>query len=118
MITSFRELEVYKEGYELALIVYKLTRTFPRGDYFELGGQIRRAAFSIPANIAEGWGKRRFSKEVKHYLDVAIGSASEMEVHLDASRDLGFINAAEANDLIQRYQHLQGKLVNLRNNWK
>lgn len=118
MITSFRQLEVYKEGYELALTIYKLTRTFPKSDYFELGGQMRRAALSIPSNIAEGWGKRRFSKEMKHYLDIAIGSACEMEVHLEASRDLGFVNAVVVNGLIERYQNLQGKLVNLRNKWK
>ncbi len=118
MITTFRELDVYNEGYQLALIVHKITRTFPRSEYYELGSQMRRAAFSIPANIAEGWGKRRFPKEMKHHLDIAIGSAAEMEVHIDAAKDLQVMKSEDHRLLIQRYQYLQGKLINLRNKWK
>ena len=88
---------------------------FERND---LGSQLRRASKSVPANIAEGWAKRRFEKQFKVHLDSSIGSCNEMEVHISMARDLQFWNAVFCEELLKRYLFLGGKLTNLRNKWK
>lgn len=118
MIQSFKDLEVYKESYELAIIINKNLKSLPIFEKNDLGSQLRRCAKSPPANIAEGWAKRRFEKEFKKYIDSAIGSCNEMEVHICMARDLGYWSREFCDTLIQRYVFLGGKLVNLRNNWK
>lgn len=118
MIRSFKDLEVYKEAYALAIIVNKHVLTLPIFERNDLGSQLRRASKSIPANIAEGWAKRRFEKQFKVHLDTAIGSANEMEVHISMARDLGFWKADFCDSLVERYILLGGKLTNLRNRWK
>ena len=118
MITSFRDLEVYQESYDLAIVVNREIHKLPLYEKHDLGPQLRRASKSPPANIAEGWAKRRFPNEFKHHLDVALGSCNEMEVHLAIARDLGYWDKTFCDGLIQRYRFLGGKLVNLRNNWK
>jgi four helix bundle protein len=118
MITSFKDLEVYREAYELAIIINKNVNTLPIFERNDLGSQLRRASKSVPSNIAEGWAKRRFEKEFKKHLDSAIGSSNEMEVHINIARDLGFWKKEFCNELMQRYIYLGGKLVNLRDKWK
>jgi len=118
MIKTFRDLEVYKESYQLMLLVHKNICKLPVYERTDLSSQLRRASKSPPSNIAEGWAKRRFEKEFKKHLDISIGSANEMEVHIEVARDLGYWSKDFANDLLDRYQKLGGKLVNLRNNWK
>ncbi len=118
MIKSFRDLEVYQESYDLMIEIHELVKKFPVFERNDIVSQMRRAPKSCPANIAEGWAKRRFEKEFKRHLDASIGSANEMEVHLDSSRDLNYINSEIANLLTKRYSLLGGKLTNLQKNWK
>lgn len=118
MILSFKDLEVYKESYELAIIVNKMCFKLPLYDRNDLGSQLRRCSKSPPANIAEGWAKRRFEKEFKKYINNALGSCNEMEVHLNMAKDLDYLDKKVCDELIQRYIILGGKLTNLRNNWK
>lgn len=118
MITSFKDLEIYKEGYALAILVNRAVNNLPLFEKHDLGSQLRRASKSVPANIAEAWGKRRFPKEFKHQLDSAIGSCNEMEVHISMAKDLGFWKSNFCNDLLNRYVYLGGKIVRLRDKWK
>ncbi|HVT01222.1 MAG TPA: four helix bundle protein [Patescibacteria group bacterium] len=118
MIKSFKDLRAYSEAYDLALLVGKSVNKLPTFERNDLGSQLRRASKSVPANIAEGWAKRRFEKEFKKYLDSAIGSCNEMEVHLLLSRDLEYLKRDFCDNLIQSYVYLGGMLVKLRNNWK
>lgn len=118
VIKSFRDLEVYRESYDLALIVNRNVNKLPLFERNDLGIQLRRASKSVPANIAEGWAKRRFDKQFKVHLDSAIGSSNEMEVHVSLAKDLEFWGKDFCDDLIKRYLLLGGKLTNLRNNWK
>lgn len=118
MIQSFKDLEVYQEGYDLAISVNKAVNNLPLFEKHDLGSQLRRASKSVPANIAEAWGKRRFPKEFKHQLDSAVGSCNEMEVHISMARDLRFWKNDFCNDLIKRYIYLGGKIVRLRDKWK
>lgn len=118
MILSFRDLDVYKESYQLMLKVHELVKKIPAYERTDLCSQMRRASKSCPANIAEGWAKRRFEKKFKQQLDDAIGSANELEVHLETARDLLYLPQDTCEELLLRYKYLGGKLVNLRNNWK
>jgi len=118
VIQSFRDLEVYKESYDLAIIVNREVNKLPIYEKNDLGSQLRRCSKSPSANIAEGWAKRRFPKEFKIHLDKAIGSCNEMEVYLSMARDLGCWRKDFCDGLIKRYQFLGGKLVNLRDKWK
>ena len=118
MIQSFKDLEIYKESYELAIIVNKEVNKLPFYENSDLGSQLRRCSKSIPANIAEGWAKRLFSKEFKHHLDIAVGSCNEMEVHISMAKDLDYWKKEFCEDLLKRYIFLGGKIVKLRDNWK
>lgn len=118
MIRSFKDLEVYKESYELAIIVNRLCKKLPIYERNDLGSQMRRCSKSPPANIAEGWAKRRFEKEFKVHLDRALGSCNEMEVHLSMARDLDYFDKKTCDELIARYIALGGKITNLRIRWK
>ncbi len=118
MIKSFRDLEVYKEAYELMLLVHEEVKKLPTYERNDLASQIRRASKSCSANIAEGWARRRFEKEFKRFLDSSIGSANEMEVHIETARDLKYLNQDYCEELLLRYKNLGGKLNNLRKNWK
>ena len=79
MIISFKDLEVYKEAYDLAIIVNKNVNKLPLFEKNDLGSQLRRASKSVPSNIAEGWAKRQFEKQFKLHLNSSIGSCNEME---------------------------------------
>ena len=87
---SFRDIKVWNKAYELVLGVYKVTKEFPSEEKFGLTSQIRRAAVSIIANIAEG-NKRRSDKDFGHFLNIAQGSVEELKCYLVPSKDLGYL---------------------------
>jgi four helix bundle protein len=95
----FRELVVWHKAHLLTLELYKVTRTFPREEQYGLTSQMRRAAASICANIAEGCG-RGTARDFARFIQMALGSASELEYHLVLAADLGFISA-DAHSQIQ-----------------
>ena len=110
---SYRDLDVYQEGYRLALTVHKLTQTFPESERYEVGSQLRRSAVSIPANIAEGYGGSE--AEFKRFLRIALGSSNEVMVYLDLVNDLGY---AETSALREAYDILGKRIYRLAENWK
>ncbi len=87
---DFRDLQVWHKAHRLVLAAYAATSGFPKQEMFGLVSQIRRASVSIPANIAEGCG-RRGNGEFHRFLSIAMGSASELEYELLLARDLGFM---------------------------
>lgn len=87
---NYKELEVWQKAIALTTETYKLTRTFPDSEKFGLTAQIRRAATSVPANIAEGWG-RGSTKEYIQFLLVARGSLMELETHFKVSGNIGYL---------------------------
>jgi four helix bundle protein len=98
MLKNYRELLVWQKSYRLCIEVYKITRGFPKEEKFGLTSQIRRAAVSIPSNIAEGYG-RKTTREYTHALYVAYGSNCELETQVLLSRDFGYITAEEMKRL-------------------
>lgn len=86
---DYKDLIVYRKAYELALRVYRETDGFPDIERYGLAVQMRRAAISIPSNIAEGY--RRGKKEYIQFLKIAHGSCAELETQLSLSKDLGYL---------------------------
>lgn len=112
-VKSFEDLEVWQMGRDLVARVYMMTVSLPRSEDFGLTAQIRRAALSVPANIAEGFGRYHYMDKAKFYLN-ARGSLYELKSHLLIAQDLGYLkrseNAASALSLIDS---LSVKLNNL-----
>ena len=109
---DFKELKVWRKAYDLSLAVYEASRSFPREEMYGLTSQLRRAAVSIGANIAEGCG-RRSDGELVRFLQIARGSSSEVEHHLLLARDLKFLQAATHQDIEKRLQEVQRMLTSL-----
>ena len=95
---DFHKLGIWQRSHQLTLDVYKMSKSFPKDELFGLKSQIRRAASSIPTNIAEGCG-RASNKDFAHFLQIAIGSASEVEYELLLAHDLEYINDEAFNKL-------------------
>jgi four helix bundle protein len=91
-VKDYRKLEVWRRSHALALEVYRLTRPFPKEELFGLTSQLRRASVSVAANLAEGCG-RDSDAELRRFLEIAHGSASEVEYHLLLARDLNLLSA-------------------------
>jgi len=92
-VRDYKELVAYQKSYELVLLVYRLTETFPKEEIYGLTSQIRRAAVSIPSNIAEGF--MRGAKEYGQFLKIALGSAAELETQVSICKDLGYCEVRE-----------------------
>jgi four helix bundle protein len=117
-ITTYRDLEVYQRSMKVLVTVHKLVLTFPEYERFGLTDQIRRASKSIPTNIAEGYGRRKSSRDFKHYLAIALGSANEMVVHLEITQELEYAQAAICNTLTDDYTVICKMLYRLIENWR
>jgi four helix bundle protein len=117
-IKTYKDLNVYRESYRLALDISRVSKRFPGPEQFELARQLRRAARSIPANIVEGWAKRSAPAEFKRYLQVAIGSCDECKLWLEMSRDEGFLSAADCDILANRFNLVGAMLKSLWKNWQ
>lgn len=90
-IKSPKDLKVWQESMELVIQIYKISNGFPNHEIYGLSSQIRRAAVSIPSNIAEGAG-RKSNKEFMQFLFISLGSLSEVETQLEISQRLGYSN--------------------------
>ena len=118
MITSYKELDVYKESYSLALQVHQMTQKYPEYEKYEMGGQLRRAAISIPMNISEGYGKKDSSLDFKRFLRMSLGSCNEVQVLLDLSKDLGYITDEQHKEMWERFNVLGKRISTLIQRWK
>ncbi len=117
MITSYKEMEIYKRSYKIALRLHEITKFFPEAEKYDLTSQIRRASKSIPTNIAEGYG-RQSKEELKRFLIIILGSCNEKQVHLEFCKDLGYIKEEEYNKLSKELDEI-GRMINSTiNKWK
>ena len=93
-ITNYRELIVWQKAMELTKKIYSLTKDFPKEEIYGLTSQMRRAAVSIPSNIAEGQA-RSGTKEFAHFLSIASGSKAELETQLLICVDIGYLSETD-----------------------
>jgi len=107
---DFRDLKVWHRAHQLTLAVYKATRRFPKDEQYGLTSQVRRSCESIPANICEGCGRSGIA-ELARFLEIAMGSASELEYHLLLARDLRYLEAGKYNALAGGLMEIKRMLV-------
>ncbi|MDR1812999.1 MAG: four helix bundle protein [Candidatus Fibromonas sp.] len=108
-IQDYKELIVWQEAMNLAEMIYAQTKNFPKEELYGIISQIRRAAVSIPANIAEGYGRKNRA-EYLNFLSIANGSLTETETHLLLSKRIGYLTKEQMNEL-QKQLNIVGKLL-------
>jgi four helix bundle protein len=106
---DFRELKAWQKSHELTLRVYRATRTLPKEELYGLTSQLRRAAASVAANLAEGCC-RASDRDFARFVAIALGSTSECEYHALLARDLQFLDEAVYSDLAKRVQEVKRML--------
>lgn len=112
MIHKFRDLFVWQKSIAFVKEIYRITTKYPKSELFGLTSQVQRAAVSMPANIAEGCG-RNSNKELSRFIDIAIGSAFELETLLQISFELNYIEELEYNTLMKDFYEIQKMMYGL-----
>jgi four helix bundle protein len=111
---NYRDLIVWQDGIKLAKSVYKLTEKFPRQEVYALADQIRRAAVSVPSNIAEGQA-RKSPGDFRRFLHIALGSLAEVDTQLVLAQEFGYITKEDTDVMDEQIQGLRKKLYALMN---
>jgi len=106
-------LTVWKKSMHLVTEIYSLTSKFPKEEIYGLTSQVRRAAISVPSNIAEG-AARQTKKEFSHFLYIALGSLAEVETQLLIANNLGYISEVQLGSLVEIRKMLNGLIYKLR----
>jgi four helix bundle protein len=109
---DFRKLSVWGKSHSLAVEIYQMSSSFPQNEIYGITSQIRRACVSIPANIAEGCG-RDGEAEFRRFLQIALGSASELEYHLLLAHDLKMLSEEKHKQLDNRVTEIKRMLTSL-----
>jgi four helix bundle protein len=117
-VASFEDLEVFRRAYAISLEVHRVSLTLPAIEQHALCDRLRRTSKSIPANLAEGFGKRRSSNEVKRFVGMALGSADEMRVWIRYCLDLGYIDKVRWQGWRDEYQEIARMLQGLLRVWR
>lgn len=107
---NFKNLEIWKRSRKLVKEVYLITQAFPSEEKFGLISQLRRAAISVPSNIAEGCS-RGTPSQFNHFLNIAIGSNCEVETQLYLSFDLEFISEVDLNKLVKELTEIRKMII-------
>lgn len=113
MISSYKQLIVWQKSFSLAKKVYELTNKFPKSEIYGLTSQMRRAAASIPSNIAEGF-VRKHTKEFSQFVSIAFGSGAELETQLLLAKELNFMadqEFKETEDLLGEVMKMLNSLI-------
>ena len=111
-VESYRDLKVWQRGMKLVEQVYTLTEPFPASEKYELTSQLRRAAVSVPSNIAEGWGHSSQEQYI-HFLELARSSLFEIETQIRIANRLGYVNADERDQLLSETDAQSKMLLSL-----
>jgi four helix bundle protein len=109
---NFKNYDVWILSHELVLEVYKLTSSFPASEKFQLTSQMQRAAYSIPANFSEGCG-RDSDKDFNRFVQIALGSAHELEYFFILAKDLSFLDQESHESFDERVNIIKKKLYKL-----
>jgi len=111
---DFKRLAVWRKAHELVLAVYRVTADFPDSELYGLSSQMRRSAASVPTNIAEGCGRGAQGREFARFLQIASGSASELEYQILLSHDLKLLPAEDYAQLSAQTVEVKKMLTSLR----
>ena len=111
---NYRELIVWQEGIKLAKVIYRLADKFPRHETYALVDQIRRAAVSVPSNIAEGHA-RKAPADFRRFLHISLGSLAEVDTQLVLAQEFGYLSKEDLDVLDEQIQGLRKKLYALIN---
>lgn len=112
-IRSFKELRVWQNAMDAAMLVFELSKQFPPEEKYSLTDQFRRASRSVAANISEAWRKRRYQAAFVSKLNDAEAEAAESQTWTEFARRCGYLNQTQTDDLDQRYETILGQLVTM-----
>jgi len=115
VIKSYRELRVYRTGFESAKAIFELSTQWPKEERYSLTDQIRRSSRSVCGNIAEAWRKRRYPAHFVSKLSDADAEATETEVWLDFAKECQYLSEETHRQLRNKYDHICGMLTNMIN---
>src|SRR4051812_17793192 len=113
MVRGYKDLRVWQDGMSVVESVYRLTQSFPKHEIYSLSSQLRRAAVSVPVNIAEGHNREHL-KEYLHFLSIAQGSLGELETEVEIAKRLDYLTAETTASLLQAIGTLGRQLRTLR----
>ena len=111
-IRSFTDLKVWQEGHELVILIYKITKEFPKEELFGLTSQMRRAAASITSNIAEGFGRQGYKEKIQFYY-LAQGSLIELKDQILIAKDVGYLEKQDISPLVDKINNTHKLLQGL-----
>ena len=117
MTNGYKNLKVWNKGYALTLEIYDKTKDYPKNELYGITSQLRRTSASIIANIAEGYA-RETRKDYMKFISIAIGSSNELEVFLELSKDLKYLNKKDFKDLYSSNKEILKMLLGLRKSLK
>lgn len=100
-IQKFTDLDAWKEGHQLVLMIYKITKFFPKEEMFGLVSQMRRSAISITSNIAEGFSRQSYKEKIQFY-SIAQGSVTELQNQLLIAKDIGYISESKFQQIAEK----------------
>jgi len=109
---NYKELKVWQKSHAFILKVYEITKSFPKDELYSLTNQLRRAASSVPTNIAEGCGKNS-NNELAHFLNISLGSSNETEYFSILSKDLKYLSENIFIELEDNINEIKAMLISL-----
>jgi four helix bundle protein len=118
MIKSYKDLDVYKVSYEIAMRIFWESKKFPKDELYSLTSQVVRSSRSISANIVEGWSKRHYENKFKVHLIDALGSTGETQNWISFAKDCGYLQTDEYLKYEDQLDYIGKMLTKLHQNWE
>ena len=112
-ISSYKELEVYKNAFEAAMSIFNLTKSFPAEEKYSLVDQIRRSTRSVCTGIAEAWRRRRYRAAFVSKLNESETEAAETQVHLQFALECGYLDKKTVATLDDKYEHVMAQIIGM-----
>jgi four helix bundle protein len=112
-IRGFRDLKVWQKAMDAAMLVFELSKRFPKCEMYSLTDQVRRSSRSVPSNIAEAWRKRRYPAAFVSRLNDAEGEGAETQTHVEIALRCGYLSTEEARSLDHAYEEVLAMLASM-----
>lgn len=112
-IRTHKDLRVFQVSFEAGMIIFNLSKSFPKEEMYSLTDQVRRSSRSVSGNIAEAFRKRKYPKSFVSKLTDAEGEAAETQVWIDYALECGYLEKKEHSELFDKYDHIISMIVNM-----